>query len=110
MPRRELTLERHVHAGRAGDIARATTAGAVRRGLRNRRDHFGVRGHAEVVVRAPDRDVLRRAICVTQRRLGRSSDTLELRKGAIATLGLEPIKGVVNEASVIHVLHSTPPC
>ena len=33
MPRRELALERHVHAGRARDVAGTTAAGAVRCGL-----------------------------------------------------------------------------
>ena len=108
MPVRELALERHVHHRGAGDVARAAAAGAIGRGFRDSIDHGRIGRHAEVVVRAPDRDRAGGPIGRAQHRARRAGDALDLGKRSIAALGLQTLNGVIDDAGVVHGRHSNP--
>ena len=108
VPVGKLALERNVHRCGPGDVACAATAGAVRRGRGDGLDHRGVGGHTEVVVGTPDGDRAGRPVGVVQHRAGRAGDALDLRKGAVAPLGLQTLDRVIDDAGVVHARHSSP--
>ena len=71
----------------AGDVAGAAGAGAhPGRGLDHGADHLGMLAHAEIVVGAPDHDVLRALRRMPDRMRKAAGDALEIGKNAIAPL------------------------
>src|SRR5208282_1102171 len=81
------------------------TAGAgahPRRGLDHGADDLGMLAHAEIVVRAPDHDVLRTIRCMPDRVREAAGDALEIGKDAIAPLGVQPRQGTGKIITVIH--------
>ncbi len=87
----------------AGDVAGAAGAGAhARRGLDHGADHFGILAHAEIVVRAPDHDVLRSVGRMPYRVRKASGDTLEIGEHPVAPLAVQARQRIGEKAAVIH--------
>ncbi len=88
----------------AGDIAGAAGAGAhPGRGLDHGADHLRVLAHAQIVVRAPDHDVLRPLRRMPHRMRKPPGDALEIGKYPIAPLVMQPRQRVGEIAGVINV-------
>ncbi len=100
----ELMLQFDDRAARAGDVARSPCARAhLLRGLDHCVDDLGMLAHAEIVVGAPDRDVLRAPVGAAPERLGESLHrALDMRKSAIAPLSLEAEQGPLEIAPIVH--------
>ena len=89
----QFVLQRDKGVAGAGDVAGAAGAGAARRRRRaHRRDHVRMLAHAQIVVGAPDSDLLRGAIVVAQGNGMATDDPLELDKMPIAVLGFQPVQ------------------
>ena len=94
----------------AGDIAGAAGASPhAGRGLHHSADHFGMLAHAEIVVRAPDHDILRPVRRMPDRMRKAASDPLEVGKDPVASLAPQPGKGVGKISIVIHEVPATAP-
>ena len=77
----------------AGDVAGAAGAGAhARRGLDHGADHLRVLAHAEIVVRAPDHDVLRPVRRMPDRMRKAPGDAFEIGENAVAALAVQPVQ------------------
>src|SRR3954452_6661097 len=88
---------------RAGDVAGAAGAGAdAGRGLDHRAHYLRVLAHAEIIVRAPDHDVALTLRRVPERMREPAGNALEIGEHAVAPLGVETIKGGIEELGVIH--------
>ena len=86
----------------AGDVAGAAGAGAERRDrLRHRREHGRMLAHAEIVVRAPDRDLGADAVVEGARKA--AAAPLEIGEDPVAPLGAQRIEALFEEAFVVHV-------
>src|SRR5258705_4563251 len=87
----------------ARDVAGAAGAGAdPGRGLDHGPDHLGVLPHSEVVVGAPDHDVVR-PLWGMPHRMGESAgDPLEVGEYPIAPLIVQAAEGGSEERAVIH--------
>ena len=86
----------------AGDIAGAAGAGAhPGRGLDHGADHLGVLAHAEIVVRAPDHDVLRPVRRMPHRMRKAPGDAFEVGKHAVAPLAMQPVERAGEIAAII---------
>ncbi len=101
----KLALELDQRVIIAGDVAGAAGAGAhPRRGLDHGADHLGVLAHAEVVVRAPDHDVLR-TLRRMPHRIGKpAGDPLEIGKHPVTPLAPQLRQSVRKICTVIHEL------
>ncbi len=104
----ELALELDQRMVVAGDVAGAAGAGAhARRGLDHGADHFGVLAHAEIVVRAPDHDILRPLRRMPHRVRKASGDTFEIGEDPVTPLAAQPgqrrgeIGGIIDVRAVI---------
>ena len=98
----ELALQLDQRMIVAGDVAGAAGAGShPRRGLDHGADHFGVLAHAEIVVGAPDHDVLRPVGGVPDRMREPSGDAFEVGKDAIAALAMQPVERIGEIAAII---------
>ena len=89
--RGELLLQRQVHGAVAGNVAGASSAGAVlAQGGLHGLDDDGVLGHAEVVVRAPDSDLVfgLGGVC-TRELLSQAVDVVEKAIGLVLALLLQ---------------------
>ena len=85
----------------AGDVAGAAGAGAERlRSPRHRRQHRRVLPHAEIVVRAPHRDLGADAVIEGARKA--AAAPLEIGEHAIPPLGAQRIEALFEKAFVIH--------
>ena len=92
----------------AGNVAGAAGADAhLFRGVAHRRDHVRVAAHAEIIVRAPDRDISDAALVMPFGiRIGLGV-ALEIGKHAIAALRLELAEGAVKMCSIcVHLVFS----
>ena len=99
----ELGLELDHRMVVARDVARAAGAGAdAHRGLGHGAHHGEVLAHAEIIVRAPHRDLARPVGRMPDRRREAPGDALEIGEDAVAALGLEALDGAFEEALVIH--------
>src|SRR5579862_4420205 len=93
----QLALEQHMIMRRAGDVARAAGAGAD---LMQRLQHRRVLAHAEIVVRAPDRDLGAGAVVIG---VGEAAGmALQLREFAVAPFGLDRVDTLREKTLVIH--------
>jgi hypothetical protein len=83
------------------DVACAAGAGANRpQRLFHRRQHRRVLPHAEIVVRAPHRDLGADAVVEGARKA--AAAPLEIGKDAITPLGVQRVEALSEEALVIH--------
>jgi len=97
----ELALEQQMHMAVAGDVARTPGAGPDRpQRLLDRRQHHRVLPHAEIVVRAPHRDLGADAVIIGARKT--AAAPLEIGKDAVAPLGAQRVEALFEEAFVIH--------
>ena len=102
----ELGLELHDRMMRAGNVARAAGAGAVRarrpdRGL----DHVRMAAHAEIVVRAPDGDLARPALLARRaphRHREAGGVALEIGEDAISLFRLQAGDRILEAPFVVH--------
>ena len=85
---REVGLELDERMAGACDVPSAARANAVLGGSgRHRLDHLGVAAHSEIVVGAPDGDVLRWRVAAVPKRAGEMfGASFEIREDAVATL------------------------
>jgi hypothetical protein len=100
----QLALQLHVVMVGAGDVARAARPGAafVDR-LVHRGNHLLVLAHAQIVVRAPDRHILRRAILAVPRRLRKLPRmTLQIRKHTVIARIAQRAKPIREELVKMH--------
>ena len=89
----ELALEQQMHMAVAGDVAGAAGAGADRpQRLFHRRQHRRVLPHAEIVVRAPHRDLGADAVIIGARKP--AAAPLEIGEDAIPPLGAQRIEAL----------------
>ena len=87
----------------AGDVARAACAGAhPGRGLDHRADHLRVLPHAEVIVRAPDHDVLRALRRMPDRVRETARDPLKVGKYPIPALVPQPAERIGEIGTIVH--------
>ena len=99
----ELVLERDQRMRGARDIARATRAGAVfGDSLRHRVEHDRALAHAEIVVRAPDHDVVGHRVAVVRGEREPTRVPRQLGEHPVTTLGLEAAQLVGKKPLVIH--------
>src|SRR5258708_12633327 len=93
----------------AGDVAGATGAGAdAGRGLDHGADHLRVLTHAEIVIGAPDHDVLRPLRGMPHRMREPAGDAFEVGKHPITPLVMQAVEGGTEELAVIHPQTSKP--
>ena len=89
-----------MHMAVARDIAAAVGAGADRaQCLLDRRQHRRVLPHAEIIVRAPHRDLGADAVIISGRKP--AAAPLEIGKHPIAPLGAQPVEALLEIALVI---------
>ena len=89
----ELALELDDRVARAGNIAGAARAGAdLRRRLDHGGDHLGVLAHAEIIVRAPNGDVLYGAV-VAMPAGARKGSPRRVRDGRRPDIDVRPSDG-----------------
>jgi hypothetical protein len=112
----KLTLQFDQRMIVAGDIAGAAGAGAhPGRGLHHGADHLGMLAHAQIIVRAPDRDRLRPLRRMPHRMRKPPGNALEIGKHPIAPLVMQPrqrageIAVVIEVGSVLGISHRTIP-
>ena len=87
----------------AGDVAGAAGAGAhAGRGLHHGADHLRVLAHAEVIVRAPDDDVLRPVRRMPDGMRKAAGDAFEIGEHAVAPLRMQPVERVGKIGAVIY--------
>ena len=99
----ELALKLDQRVIVAGDVAGAAGAGAhPRRGLDHGADHLRMLAHAEIVVRAPDHDILRPLRRMPDRMRKTAGDPLEIGKHPVAPLVMQPGERVGKIGTVIH--------
>src|SRR5216684_6147434 len=85
----------------ARDVARSAGAGADRpQRLRHRRQHRRMLPHAEIIVRAPDRDLGADAVIEGARKA--AAAPFEIGKDAIPPLGAHCVETLSEKALVIH--------
>ena len=100
----EFGFELHERVAGSGDVARAARADAMLDGrVGHRLDHVGMAPHAEVVVRAPDGDVLGRAVATVPPR-GRIllGAPFQVGENPIAALSFQLSDRVGEMAAVAH--------
>jgi hypothetical protein len=99
----ELALELDQRMIVAGDVAGAAGAGShPRRRLDHGADHFGVLPHAEIVVRAPDHDVLRPLRRMPDGVRKAAGNALEVGKDPVTALAMQPPERIGEISAVIH--------
>ncbi len=87
-----------------GDVARAAGAGAHAAGrILEGGDHVGVLAHAEVVVGAPDGDLLGAAVGTPDGARKLAGNALEVGENAVSALRVELIDRFLEEPLIIHV-------
>src|SRR5262249_53657448 len=97
----ELAPEQQMDVAVARNVAGAAGAGADRtHGLFHRREDRGGLTHAEISVRAPNRDL--GADAVVEGTWKAATATLEIGKGAIPALGVQRTETLSEEGLVIH--------
>ena len=97
----ELALEQQMHMAVAGDVARAAGAGADRpQRLLHRRQHRRMLPHAEIVVRAPHRDLGADPVIEGARKA--AAAPLEIGEHAVPPLGAQRVEALFEKAFVIH--------
>src|SRR5260370_16489826 len=85
----------------ARDVARTAGAGADRpQRLFHRRQHRRMLPHAEIIVRAPDRDLGADAVIESERKA--ATAPLEIGEDAIPPLGAKLIEALFEEDFVVH--------
>jgi hypothetical protein len=105
---RELALQLDKRVARAGDVAGAAGSDADPLGRVGHGAHDSrVLPHAEIIVRAPNRDFARTGSAVPQGRREPAGHALELGKGAVATLGLDALQRPIEVTAIIHQLTTT---
>ena len=88
----------------AGDVAGAAGAGAhAGRGLDHGADDFGMLSHAEIIVRAPDHDILGSVRRMPDRMREASGDAFEIGEHPIAPLVAQPAERIGEKGGVINV-------
>src|SRR6185295_6164710 len=100
----QLAFEVDVVPGGARDVARAarSCSEGIHR-LVHRLDYIRVLPHAEIVVRAPDGDVLLAAVIVPDRGLGKLPPiSLEVDEYPVAPLGPDFFQGVLESSQMFH--------
>ena len=91
--RRQLGLELDKRVAGAGNVAGAAGAGAVaRRGVLHGGDDVGVLAHAEIVVGAPDGDLMRRAVMMAARDGMPAGDAFQLDEMPIPVLAFQAVE------------------
>ena len=104
----DLALEQQVEMVVARDVAGAAGPGTHRpQRLLHCREHRRMLTHAEIVVRAPDRDLGADAVVEGARKP--AAAPLDVGKDAVASLGAQCVEAFVEEAVVIHC-SSRRPC
>src|SRR5579863_3451444 len=89
----------------ASDVARTAGAGThAGCGLDHGADHFRMLPHAEIIVGAPDRDVLRPLWRMPNSMRKRARNSLEVGKKPVAPLAPQPGQSVGEKGIVIHHL------
>src|SRR4029077_19757406 len=97
----ELALEQQMHMAVARDVAGAAGAGADRlQCLLHRRQYRRVLAHAEIIVRAPHRDLGADAVIIGARKA--AAAPFEIGEYAISPLGVQRVQTPSEEALVIH--------
>ena len=105
----ELALKLDQRMVVAGDVAGAAGAGAhAGRGVDHGADHLRVLAHAEIIVRAPDDDVLRPVRGMPDRVREAAGNSLEVGKHPVAPLGMQPGQRISEIAIVVHWVPALP--
>ncbi len=98
----KLPLKLHHRMIIAGDVTGAAGAGAHSRcGFDHGANHLGVLAHAEVVVGAPDHDVLRPLRRMPDGVREPARDPLQIGKNAIAALRMQPAQRIIEVGGIV---------
>ena len=98
----QLAFEFEMQMPVAGDVARAAGAGPERLDRPgHRRQHVRVLAHAEIIVRAPHRDLGPDAVIVSPREA--AAAPLEVGEDAVSPLGAERVEALFEKSVVVHV-------